>query len=162
MIALIAVGIYMEETETYALYPIHKSVGVLILPFILYRVIWRMQQGWLTPVSIYSKVEQMLSKIVHWVLILGTVLFPVSGMMMSGGGGHGIPLFGLTLLARNPNPENPQEVIPLNETVAGIGHEMHEILAGVMIAAIVLHLIGALKHHFVDKDATLRRMAGKS
>lgn len=162
MISLIAVGIYMHETETYALYPWHKSFGVLILPLALYRVIWRMRQGWPEPVGVYSAIEQMLAKIAHWALIIGTVLFPVSGMMMSGGGGHGIPLFGLTLMDRNPNPENPEEVLALNETVAGIGHEMHEILAWVIIAAIVLHVIGALKHHFVDKDATLRRMAGKS
>lgn len=160
-ITIIAVGIYMHETETYSLYFWHKSFGVLILPFVLYRIIWRLQQGWPPAVGVYSQLEQTLSKIVHWVLLVGTLLFPVSGMMMSGGGGHGIPLFGIDLLARNANPENPQEVLPLNESLAGIGHQMHEILAWIMIAAIVLHIAGALKHHIVDKDATLRRMAGK-
>ncbi len=31
---------------------------------------------------------------------------------------------------------------------------------GVLIGAILLHLVGALKHHLVDKDGTLRRMLG--
>lgn len=162
MIGLLSVGVYMHETESYALYPLHKSFGVLILPVILFRVVWRIKEGWPTAVGLYSVLEQRLSKIVHWLLIVGTALFPISGMMMSGAGGHGIPLFGLDLLAPNPNPENPEEVIPLNETIAGIGHEMHEILAWIIITALVLHIAGALKHHIVDKDATIRRMLGRS
>ncbi len=158
IIALIAVGIYMEETETFALYPIHKSLGVLVFPFVLFRVIWRMKEGWPSPAGNYSTLEHVLSKAVHWVLIIGTVAFPISGMMMSGAGGHGIPLFGLELLAANPDPANPMEVIPLNKDIAGLGHTIHGIAGNVMILAIVLHLVGALKHHLVDKDSTLRRM----
>lgn len=46
MIGLIAVGIYMEEQEAYALYPWHKSLGVLILLLVVPRVIWRIMNGW--------------------------------------------------------------------------------------------------------------------
>jgi cytochrome b561 len=37
-------------------------------------------------------------------------------------------------------------------------HEMHETLGMVMILLLALHIGAALKHHFIDKGATLRRM----
>ncbi len=159
IITLIAVGLYMSENEVWDLYPIHKSVGIILFIFILYRVIRRLIRGWPEPVSQYKKHEIILSKIVHWVLLIGTLMFPISGMMMSGAGGHGIAVFGFELLASNYNVAG--EAIALNPTLAEIGHETHEILGTVMMIAIALHIIGAWKHHLVDKDNTLKRMLGK-
>jgi cytochrome b561 len=36
--------------------------------------------------------------------------------------------------------------------------EAHEIIGLIMVAIIVLHILGALKHKFIDKDETLSRM----
>lgn len=160
MIGLLAVGIYMAETKSYFLYDWHKSFGVLILFFVVWRILWRMKNGWLQPVSEYSAAEVTLSKVVHWVLIIGTLMMPISGMMMSGLGGHGIPLFGLEILSENPDPNNPGKVLAINETLAGAGKAMHGLGGNLIIGAIVLHIAGALKHHFVDKDGTLKRMKG--
>lgn len=162
IIFMIPVAIYMAEFEVFFLYPIHKSLGVTLLVLIIARVIWRVMNGWPEPVSEYQKWEQNLSKIVHWVLIVGTVLFPVSGMMMSGGGGYGIPLWGMELMAMNPDPNDMTKMLPVNKTVAEIGHELHEILAIVMSLSIILHIAGALKHHIMDKDQTLNRIKGKN
>lgn len=162
MIGLLGVGLYMEQTSTYALYPLHKSFGVIIFFVILARVIWRVMNGWPQPASQYQAWEHNLAKVVHWVLIIGTVAMPISGMMMSGAGGHGISVFGLELLASNPDPANAHKVIPLNKEMAEIGHTVHGLLGKVLIAAIVLHIAGALKHHLIDKDGTLRRMLGKN
>ena len=159
IIALIAVGLYMSENEVWDLYPIHKSIGIILFVFILYRVIRRLMRGWPEPVSQYAKHEIILSKIIHWVLLIGTLMFPISGMMMSGAGGHGIAVFGFELLASNYNAAG--EAIALNPSLAEAGHETHEILGTVMMIAIALHIIGAWKHHLVDKDNTLKRMLGK-
>ena len=159
-IGMLAVGIYMHETKAYGLYDIHKSVGITLFLFVLVRVAWRIKNGWPVPVSTYAAIEQLMAKVVHWVLIIGTVVMPISGMMMSAGGGHGLAVFGLELLATNPDPLDSTKVIPLNEAIGGLGHTIHGVLAKVMIAAIVLHIAGALKHHMVDKDGTLRRMLG--
>lgn len=160
IIGLLATGIYMEENKAYALYPIHKSIGIIIFVFVMIRVVWRVINGWPEPASTYKKIEQITAKIVHWILIVGTVLMPVSGMMMSGGGGHGLDIFGLEILAVNFDPNNPKEIIALNETVGEIGHKLHGLCGNIMIAAILLHIAGAFKHHFMDKDGTLRRMLG--
>ena len=158
MISLIAVGIYMHETKTFALYDIHKSFGVLIFAFALSRVIVRVKEGWPKPLETNTaKLQLIVAKVIHWGLIVSTVLYPVSGMMMSGAGGHGIPLFGIELLASNYDAVT-QKAVPLNETLASLGHELHESLTGVLILFIVLHVVGALKHHIIDKDETIKRM----
>lgn len=162
IVGMIAVGLYMSENEVFSLYPLHKSTGILIFAVVLVRVVWRLINGWPEPVSLYRAWEQRLAKVVHWTLLLASVLLPVSGMLMSGAGGHGLDLYGLQLLAANPDPANPGQVIAHNETIAGLGHEAHELLAWLIIAAIVLHIAGALKHHLLDRDGTLRRMLGKT
>ena len=41
------------------------------------------------------------------------------------------------------------------------GGEVHEILAYCLIALASAHALAALKHHFIDKDSTLKRMTGR-
>lgn len=50
--------------------------------------------------------------------------------------------------------------MPLNATLAAIGHTAHFLIGYTLVAALVLHVLGALKHHLIDKDATLKRMLG--
>lgn len=160
MIGLIAVGVYMEENEALELYRWHKSFGVLILLFVIARIAWRAKNGWPPHVGEYSKAEKTLAKVVHWLLIIGTLLMPISGMLMSGMAGHGIPLFALQLMAMNPDPTDPQQMLPINESLAGLGHTLHGAGGKILIAAILLHVAGAIKHEAIDKDGTLRRMFG--
>ena len=161
IITLMSVGIYMSENEAFALYGVHKSVGVLIFLFIMIRVVWRLKQGWPEPVRQYEPMEQALSKVVHYVLLIGTVLMPISGFIMSAAGGYGVSVFGLELFAANPSPVNPGEMVPLNAGAAETGHVLHSLVGYVMLVAIFLHIAGALKHHLIDKDRTLHRMLGR-
>jgi cytochrome b561 len=161
MIALLSTGVYMEETKAYELYPLHKSFGVLIILFVLWRIYWRLKNGWLVPVAIHKPYEFTLSRIVQWTLILGTLLMPISGMMMSGFGGYGIPLFGLELVSANPDTADPSKMLPYNAILAETGAITHGLASKLIIIAVVLHITGALKHHFVYKDVTLKRMLGK-
>lgn len=160
IIGLLAVGQTMEIFEIYFLYPIHKAFGFLIFFVVIARVFWRLKNGWPTPVSNYQRHEQILSKLVHWILILGTMLMPISGFLMSAVGGHGVDVFGLEIVARNPDPIEAGKVIAHNADIAGAAHEVHDILGKIMMAAVALHIAGALKHHISDKDGTLRRMLG--
>lgn len=162
MIGLFAAGQYMTRFDAWDVYPIHKSLGMLILLAVIPRVILRIKEGWPTPVGEAPPVQERIAKIVHWALILSTAIMPISGMLMSGAGGNGLHIFGLELLSANPDPDNPMRAIPLNETLSGVGHFAHEIGSKVLAISVVLHVAGALKHHIVDKDATLKRMLGKS
>lgn len=161
VIGMLALGIYMEETEAFALYPLHKSIGVIVLAVALIRVFWRLSNRWPSALSNDGVLLRFIARLAHWVLILGTLLMPISGMVMSGVGGHGVVVFGMELIAANPDPANPMEVIPHNEALAGFAHEAHEVIANLLILALLLHVAGAVKHHRVNKDGTLRRMLGK-
>ncbi|MEM8593257.1 MAG: cytochrome b [Pseudomonadota bacterium] len=158
IIAMMIVGTYMQDNKVYDMYPTHKSIGMLIFLVILVRVVWRLKNGWPTPIGTQNSIEHMLAKSVHWVLLIGTVLFPISGMIMSGTGGHGLAIFGLELLASNYDATG--KAIALNAQAAENANTLHGILPKVIGAAVILHIMGALKHHFVDKDGTLRRMLG--
>lgn len=65
IIALLAIGVFMVETEAYYLYDWHKSFGFLIFFIVLCRVVWRLKNGWPTPVGQYSNIEQSLAKVAH-------------------------------------------------------------------------------------------------
>lgn len=161
MIAMITVGLYMSNTDAYALYPIHKSIGILALVLIALRVIWRIKDGWLPPVRALKKIEYGMARTVHWLLLIATLLMPLSGMLMSGAGGRGLAVFGFELMATNPDPANTGKVIALNPFLASTAHEVHELVGFALIGLIALHIFAALKHHFFDKDRTLLRMFGK-
>lgn len=161
MIGLLSVGAYMAETKTYALYPLHKSFGVLIFVIIIARVIWRLKNGWPAHFSSHQPWEQTLAKIIHHLLLIGTLLMPISGFLMSSLGGHGVAVFGFELVAANPDPANPGKVIPINGAIAGIAHQTHGIVGWVLIVALFFHISGAVKHHLFDKDGTLKRMLGQ-
>jgi cytochrome b561 len=161
MIALTAVGLYMSRAEVWALYPIHKSIGVLVFVLIVARVIWRIRNGWPTQLAGGSRLEHALAKIVHWLLITATLMMPISGMMNSGAGGHGIAVFGLQIVPSQHSADKPDQALPYNESVAELGEAVHEWLGYLLILALILHVAGALKHHLVYKDGVLLRMLGR-
>lgn len=152
MLMLLGSGIYMEEFKVRDVYPIHKSFGVTITLFVLLRIFWRLKQGWPTPHPTHAAWERKLSRLSHYVLITGTLLMPISGMIGSIAGGRGLYWFGVELLARDPAGKN--------RMLAEAAHDVHEIIAKIIIVFLILHIVGALKHHFIDKDNTLRRMLG--
>ncbi|WP_051227165.1 cytochrome b [Oceanospirillum beijerinckii] len=161
IIGLLALGIYMEENNAYHLYGLHKSLGALIFIVIVIRAWRRVRQGWPKPVNEYTRMEQRLSKITHYVLLIGSVLIPLSGLVMTIAGGRGLEVFGLEVIGANIDPANPDKPLPLVAPLAGIAHQMHGMVSNLVIVALVLHIIGALKHHMIDKDNTLKRMLGR-
>ncbi len=161
IIGMLALGIYMDETEAHALYPIHKSIGLVALMFIAWRVVWRWRNGWPEPAAGHQPWERGLARVTHWVLIVGMLLFPLSGITMSIAAGAGLPFFGLELVAPNIDPANPQKLIALDEGITKLAAQTHGFLATLFLVLITLHVLGALKHHLLDKDRTLLRMLGR-
>lgn len=159
IIALTGIGFYMSIFEFYPLYDWHKSFGVVIFAIVLIRVWWRIKNGWPTPVREYPALEHRLAQATHWVLISATVLMPISGMMYSGLGGYGVKVFGWVMIPGHKNAEGQTE--PFHAGLAQLGAFTHEWLGYLLAGAIVLHLLGALKHHWFDKDRTLLRMLGR-
>ena len=162
IIGLLATGIYMTENNVYELFSWHKAFGFLVLIVAIARVIWRMKNGWPSPASNYKPIEHKLASIVHWVLIIATLLMPISGLMTSVLGGHGLSVFGLEVFAQNFSVDDPEKTLPINYELSKLGGTIHFYLGYTVIVALLLHIAGALKHHIIDKDGTLKRMLGKT
>lgn len=159
ILALMIIGFYMVNTEAWGLYHWHKSFGLIALLLIVLRMIYRMKRGWPEPVRQYPRHERLVSHVVHWLLLVGILAMPLTGMLYSGASGHGFGVFGWTLMAENHGDTG---VVPHDESLALWGQQAHSLLGYGLACVIALHLLGALKHHFLDRDDTLRRMLGRS
>lgn len=152
MIGMLASGLTMAygpfDRETVAaIRDWHKPIGVVVLGYGLWRIGWRIAQGFPTEASVMPRWQAAASKVTHWAL-LGTVLaMPLSGIAMSIYGGRDVYAFGLIIPA--------QEKV---EWIAKFAHTAHEFTAWAFIGLLVLHAGAALKHHYLDRDTTLRRM----
>lgn len=158
ILVLMIIGFYMVNTETWGLYDWHKSLGLIALVLIALRMVYCLKRGWPEPVRQYPRHEQAASHIVHWLLLVGILALPLTGMLYSGASGHGFGVFGWTLMPENYGDAG---VVPHNEALGLWGQWAHSVLGYGLAFVIALHLLGALKHHFLDRDDTLRRMLGR-
>lgn len=127
---------------------LHKATGTLMLLFAIWRVSWRLGQGFPAPASDRAGWELALSKIVHGAMLLTLIVMPLSGISMSLLGGRPIDMYGLFTIP------------PVAEMkdLARSFRAVHAYAAYTLATLIVLHIAGALKHSLIDRDSTLRRM----
>jgi len=154
IMGLLITGIYMTGGNSYPLYYWHKSFGVLALLFITLRLIHRKQSKWIS--AVHGQKEEKLVKRFHLLLLSLTLMMPLSGLMMSGFGGYGVPFFEFELIAKNTGANN--EIVPINKTLASIGTLLHIYIGYTLAALLVAHVGAAFWHHLINKDNTLKRM----
>ncbi len=129
------------------LYMLHKSTGITILALTILRLAIRLKRGFL-PLPIHmAGWEVFLARATHVGFYLMMLLMPLSGWIFSVSAKRGLDWFGLF----------PVPVLPL-EGLKDIAHEFHELGAWALIVLFVLHVLGALKHHFLDRDDIAARM----
>jgi len=154
IIGLIAVGYYMHDLPRgefrSMLYGWHKVIGTTVLMVASVRILWRWKQGMPKPAGPYPVWQHTLANATHVVLLLATIGLPLSGALYSYFGGHPVPILGLF------------EIKTANKAPAlyDFFHFVHGWAGYVLAGIIVLHVAGALKHHIIDGDGTLRRMLG--
>jgi cytochrome b561 len=93
-------------------------------------------------------------------LLIGTLAMPLTGMIYSGASGHGFGIFSIGLFPSNYGPDG--QAIPFNAALSDAGQAMHGYIGYFVLVLTILHVAGALKHHFIDKDFTLKRMFGSA
>ena len=123
----------------------------MVLGLVIIRLMSRLNQIRPTHIKTHQSWERILAKLIHGVFYLSFIGMPLSGWVMSSAGEFPVNFFGLF------------EMPPLsekNEQLFERTKDIHEIFAFIMIAGIGLHIIGALKHHIIDRDETLKRMGG--
>ena len=155
ILGLMLVGLYMVSLPyspfKLDVYALHKSFGLLVLWLVGFRIIWKTFTVKPDPHLDHKIWERFLAKIVHVFLYIAMVGMPLSGWLMSSAGEYPVPFFGIQM----------PDLIGKNEDVAGLMNQTHRILAYLLIISVGLHAVGALKHHFVDRDTTLMRMMAR-
>ncbi len=134
-------------------YMMHKSLGLIILTLMILRVIWIVCEGRPELPPTVPLWEKYLSRFVQYSLYLFVILMPLCGWIMSMAAGRTPVFLGLFNL--------PLPGIPLDENLAKFMNSCHKTIAWIIIVLLVLHIVGALKHHFYDKDDVLRAMLPK-
>ena len=96
--------------------------------------------------------EQKIVKLLQTLLYILMVLMPISGYVMSNAGGYPINFFGLGELPA---------LVGKSKGLGDVAHEAHELMGFAMLALILLHMAGAIKHRLKDKGGEsdiLKRM----
>ncbi len=152
LIGMVAVGLYMTSLPNnllkLKLYGWHKEFGFLVLMLAMLRIIWRLKNI-LPSYAQLSAFEYYASKIVHWLLYGFMFALPISGWIMTSAAGLPVSFFGLFII--------PTVVAPSDNTME-LFESIHKWLAYGLIATFCLHVLAALKHHFINKDDILKRM----
>lgn len=151
-LGVLGLGVYVEglpkSAEKFELLGTHKSLGFIVLIVAVTRLFWRLKEGTISSATELKKWQEILSKSIHFLLILATIAMPTSGIMMNIGGGRATEVFGIELI---PAAEKV-------EWIFSVGNFVHVQSVNIIIAALILHIVGALKHELIDKDGTLSRM----
>tara|TARA_R110002111_G_scaffold114725_8_gene175683 strand:+ start:115 stop:666 length:552 start_codon:yes stop_codon:yes gene_type:complete len=130
----------------------HKSVGVLLFIILSIRWVWNNIYNRNTSLPIVNSFQEKLSHFVHHLLNVFIVLISISGYFIVTAKGQGVTVFDWfhipALLTGVANLED----------WAG---EVHYYLAYVLMGFVTLHILAALKHHFLDKDDVLMNMLGR-
>ncbi|MES2861788.1 MAG: cytochrome b [Pseudomonadota bacterium] len=130
---------------------LHKTIGILILALTLVRIGWRLTHRPPPLSASYARSLRWMARTAHVLFYVLLVVMPLSGWWMS----SAVPNrheFGLGTL------HVPFLPVPRGFASAGPAHAMHVNLAWVMVGLVVLHVLAALRHQFIDKDDVLSRM----
>jgi len=135
-----------EETRkiAYEFYKYHKSFGLLILILSLIRLIWRFYHKPPQMPKNMTKIEIFLANSTHIILYFLIIAIPFSGWLMTSSSSFGIAtmFFGLF--------EWPQ--------ISFIFNISHALMSRLMIFLLILHILAALKHQFINKDKLINRI----
>ncbi len=141
---------HLEGADKAAVYGYHKAWGMLILALTLGRLLWR----WIHPVPPLpfdiKPWEAKLARAVHIIFYVLLIALPLGGWLANSLSGRAIDFFGMFTIPALPVSENKD----LGHTI----FEVHQTGGTIFIYLIGLHIIGALKHTFFDRNGGVFRM----
>jgi cytochrome b561 len=165
--ALIATNVLLALTWEY--YPdaavrpaidTHKSIGITVLGLAIMRLLWRFTHRPPAVPPHHKRWERVAAHGVHWLLYAIMFGMPITGWIMDSAykdaATHPMYWFGLFEWPRLPN------VLAMDPFSKNLVHDsfaqVHENLALVLYSLVFLHIAGALKHQWIDRDRELLRM----
>lgn len=154
VLGMFALGFWMVDLSYYDDWyrrapNIHRSVGVLLFILILFRLGWRFFDTSPNSIVGHKRWEVFSAYAAHGLLYVLIFVATVSGFLISTADGSSVSVFGWFEV-----PSVTGQVKGLEDT-AGLVHYWS---TWALVVLSLIHAAGALKHHFMDRDETLRRM----
>ncbi len=144
---------------TYALFQLHKSIGITILLLSLLRLAWRLvnpaplapddQPGW----------ERVAAKLVHVGFYAIMIGLPLTGWVMVSTSRVPIPTLLYGTIPWPHLPLLPEMAAGAKQAWREIGEAGHQALVWLAYGLLALHLGAVAKHQLLDRDAVFGRMA---
>ncbi len=150
------VNLVEDVARQFALYQTHKSWGFVIFALALVRIAWRLTHPAPPLPADMCRLEAVLARGAHLALYLLMLMMPLSGWLMASAStlqeqfGLRNMVFGLFAL--------PDPVQPGSEPLEALFRSIHVWSALAMAVILAAHVAAALRHHFIRRDAVLRRM----
>lgn len=138
----------------------HKAIGVTVLGLVSMRLLWRLTHR-PPPLPVHhQRWEKRAAHLVHIALYVLMFAIPLSGYIMDSAWEKAaevpMPYFGLFefprigfIMALDPATRDA-----IHSTFGGV----HEVAGKILYLLFFVHVAGALKHQFYDKDRGLARM----
>ena len=150
---LFRLGLTMVELplspQMFEAYALHKSLGLTVLALVLARLAWRRLNGVPALPEGMGRLERLVATAVHHGIYVLLLVIPLSGWLYSGATASPANWFGFFTVP---------DLIGANETLAKVLRAVHDIAGKLLMLCLALHVLGALKHHFISRDAVLKRM----
>jgi cytochrome b561/polyisoprenoid-binding protein YceI len=146
----ISVGWALEDlgARGFALFQLHKSIGMTILALTLARIAIRYWKP--RPAPVEGGWQGALAKAVHGGLYLFMIGAPLTGWALVSTAKISVPTL---IFGAIPLPH-----LPLPMGAHALAEGGHSLLAWIGLALFALHVAGALRHHFLMGDGLLWRM----
>ncbi|MFB0613313.1 cytochrome b [Aurantiacibacter poecillastricola] len=141
---------HASREQAMAIFADHKAIGITILVLTLGRLAWRLTHKWPPLPSNYAGWEKMLARTTHVIFYILLVGLPLGGWLANSFNGREVEYFGLFTIPALPVGEN--------EGLADSIYDVHSLGGQIIIYLVALHILGALKHTFIDKDGGIARM----
>ena len=139
----------------------HKTLGILVLGLVAMRIIWRFVRTPPPMPTTFQKWESRLAHVTHILLYVVMIGLPLSGWIMDSAWDKAADH---PILAFNGAFELPRIgwIMAMSAEQKKVLHDVfgegHEIGAKLLYLLFVLHVAGALKHQWIDKQPELQRM----
>jgi cytochrome b561 len=152
IVGSLALGWTMTEmpvsVQRLRFYNWHKWAGVTILVLSALRLLWRLRHRPPAEVAMPGW-QRALAHATHGLMYGLFFAIPLVGWAYSSAAGFPIVWFGVL-----PLPD----FVPVDRALAEALKPWHGRLAYTLAALVLLHVLGALKHQFIDRDGLLLRM----
>ncbi len=153
LVATFPLGLYMTglplSPRKLQLFSYHKWIGVTIFALAWLRLAWRLRHAPPPLPAAMPRWQQRAAHAVHGLLYALLIAIPLSGWLYSSASGVPTVYLGLWQLP---------DVVDRDKALADALRGVHRSLNWTLAALVALHVLAALKHHFVDRDGLLHRM----